>query len=143
MLSACSPSFEDTLVGTWECTPAGQKPDAALKMTQTLNYKATGQLGGTITVEEKTADKTAILRGKVSGSWKYNGKSVIHTITEEFEELKVGDKIVPKEEVNPMVLAGFRPENSYDVTVDLNDDALIWFEDADKTKPLANCKRQS
>lgn len=142
-LGACSQTFEDQLVGTWECQPADQKPDAALKMTQTLTYGEAGEITGAIKVEEKTETNLAVLRGKVSGKWEYNGKSVIHTISEEFEELKVGDKVVPREEVSPMVLAGFRPENSYDVTVDLNGDKLTWFEDAKKSKALATCSRQS
>lgn len=142
-LGACSPSFEDKLVGTWECTPAAQKADAPLKMTQTLTYGAKGDINGSILVEEKSEHADAVMRGKVTGSWKYNGSSVVHTTTEEFEELKVGDKVVPRDEVSPMLLSGFRPESTYDVTVDLQDNSLTWFEDVEKKKPIANCTRQT
>lgn len=142
-MGACNPSFEEELAGTWECTPASQAADAALAMTQTLTYGNDGELSGAIRVVEKTENTTATMRGKVSGTWKYNGNSVVHTTTEEFEELRIGDDIVPREEVNPMLLAGFRPENTYDVTVDLKGDDLTWFEDAEKTKAIANCKRQT
>ena len=142
VLGACSQSFEDGLIGTWECKPADQATDAPLRMTHTLSYAKSGDLSGSILVEEEAKDAKAILRGKISGSWKYNGKSVVHTMAEEFEQLEINGKVVPEDEVSPLVLSGFRPENSYDVTVDLKDDALTWFDDAEKSKPLANCSRK-
>lgn len=143
MLGACNPSFEDTLIGTWECKPADQAPDAPLRMTHTLSYEKAGALSGTIIVEEDAKDAKAVLRGKISGTWNYNGKSVVHTMTEEFQELKINGEVVPEDEVSPLVLSGFRPENSYDVTVDLQDDTLTWFDDPEKSKTLAKCTRKT
>lgn len=140
LLGACNPSFEDTLVGTWECEPA--KNDGAMQMTHTLTYSKDGKIEGAIRVVEKTEDTTAILRGRVAGSWTYDGASVIHTTAEEFQDLKVNDKLVPVEEVSPMVLAGFRPENTYNVTIDIVGDDLTWFEDAERKETVARCKRK-
>lgn len=114
-----------------------------MRMTHTLTYSKDGKIDGAIRVVEKTDDTTAILRGKVSGSWKYDGANVVHTTAEEFQDLKVNDKLVPESEVSPMVLAGFRPENTYNVTIDIADDDLTWFEDVERAKAVAQCKRQS
>ena len=143
MLGACSPSFEETLAGTWQCQPSGQEADAPMQMTHVLTYTRDGKVNGSIRVVEQAEDKTAVLRGKVSGTWKYDGESVIHTTAEEFQDLKIGEKLVPKDQVSPMVLAGFRPENTYDVLIDIKGDDLTWFEDEAKAKPVAKCKRQS
>lgn len=143
MLSGCNPSFEDGLVGTWECKPADQVSDAPLRMTHTLSYARSGDLSGSIIVEEDAKDTKVVLRGTLSGTWEYNGKSVIHTMAEEFAELKINGKLVPEDEVSPLVLSGFRPKNSYDVTVELQDDSLTWYDDVEKSKPLAKCSRKS
>ena len=114
-----------------------------MQMTHTLTYARDGKITGSLRVVEKAKDTSAVLRGTISGTWKYDGKSVIHTTAEEFQDLKIGEKLVPKDEVNPLVLAGFRPENTYDVIIDIVGDDLTWFEDPEKAKAVAKCERQS
>lgn len=144
-IAACSqsvsmPTFEEQLVGTWECSPAN--PNPARKQTQIFTYEPAGAISGSVTFEEASDGVTAILRGMVTGSWEHKDGKVLHTLTEEFEELRVNGEVVPADEVNPMIVASFRPETTYDVTVDLDGDTLTWFEDDDRAKKLANCTRQ-
>jgi hypothetical protein len=143
LLGGCNevlgPSFEERLTGTWQCTPVKTTPGKS--MTYTLTYTPDGKITGEMVFTEKAGDATAALRGNLDGTWTYDGKVLGHKMTESFKDLTVNGKLVPREEVNPALIAGFRTEDSYNDPVDLVKEELVWYSDPERKQVDARCTK--
>ncbi|MEM6476758.1 MAG: hypothetical protein AAF687_11380 [Pseudomonadota bacterium] len=141
-LGACSgPSFDDQLAGTWDCKPEAPNPDTT--MDYTLTYNRDGEITGEMVFEQENEEAKSTLRGTLAGTWSYDGKKLDHKMTETFKDLTVNGELVPREEVNPEIIANFRSEDSYDDPVDLKDGKLIWYNDPERTQIGVECTKRS
>ncbi|MEP0192016.1 MAG: hypothetical protein ABJP70_00105 [Erythrobacter sp.] len=138
-LTGCGAGFEDKLAGTWDCGTEQEAPNS--KFTVQLSYKASGEIDGTMVYEETQGEDTMSVRGGLDGTWDYDGETLTHKMTEEFEELKVNDEVIPREQVDPALIEGFRGEDSYENPVDLVESELLWYKDDTRGEVELRCKK--
>ena len=138
-LTGCGPGFEDKLAGTWDCGTEVEAPNS--KFTVQLNYKENGEIDGTMVYEETQGEDTMSVRGGLDGTWDYDGETLIHKMAEEFEELKVNGEVIPRAEVDPALIEGFRGEDSYENPVDLVEEELLWYKDDTRAEVELRCKK--
>ncbi|WP_143738105.1 hypothetical protein [Erythrobacter donghaensis] len=139
-LTGCGPSFEDKIVGTWECIPADQPEKVSVVLT--MIYGKDGSVKGGMAVNDTSGPQALELRGKLDGTWTYDGTTLGHTMTESFESLAVDGKTLPDAEVPPEVKANFRSQDSYDDPVDLVEDQLVWYEGEERKTVAARCSKK-
>ena len=139
--ASSGPSFDDQLAGTWDCKPEIAASDATMEYT--LTYDRNGEVTGEMVFTQDNEEAKSVLRGSLAGTWSYDGKKLDHKMAETFKDLTVDGELVPREEVNPEVIAGFRSEDSYDDPVDLKEGKLIWYNDAERTQIGAQCTKRS
>ncbi len=138
-LTGCGASFEDELAGTWDCATEQEVENS--KFTVQLNYKASGEIDGSMVYEETQGEDTMSVRGGLDGTWNYDGETLTHNMAEEFAELKVNGEVIPREQVDPELIEGFRGEDSYENPVDLVENELLWYEGADREVVELRCKK--
>ena len=139
-LAGCGPTFEDKLAGTWDCKPEQTVPNVDVSFV--LNYKESGDIDGSMTVEESVEGETMLLRGSLNGSWTYDGETLGHRLGETFEEMSVNGEALPRDQVPPEVIANFRPEDDYEDPVDLVEDELIWYDNPERTEVGLRCSKR-
>lgn len=138
-LTSCGPGFEDKLAGTWDCATEQETPNSNFSVQ--LNYKANGEIDGTMVYEETQGEDTMSVRGGLDGSWDYDGETLSHKMAEEFEELKVNDEVIPRDQVDQALIDGFRGEDSYENPVDLVESELLWYKDESREEVELRCKK--